>query len=63
MGYSLPGSSVHGDSPGKNTGVGCLALLQGIFLIRDGTHIFCGSCIAGGFFTSEPLGKPGYLVL
>ena len=30
MDYSLPGSSVHGDSPGKNTGVGCLALLQGI---------------------------------
>ena len=29
--YSPPGSSVHGDSPGKNTGVGCLALLQGIF--------------------------------
>ena len=28
---SLPGSSVHGDSPGKNTVVGCLALLQGIF--------------------------------
>ena len=26
-----PGSSVHGDSPGKNTGVGCLALLQEIF--------------------------------
>ena len=23
--------SVHGDSPGKNTGVGCHALLQGIF--------------------------------
>ena len=28
---SLPGSPVHGDSPGKNTGVGCHALLQGIF--------------------------------
>ena len=28
---SLPGSSVYGDSPGKNTGVGCHALLQGIF--------------------------------
>ena len=28
---SLPGSSVHRDSPGKNTGVGCHALLQGIF--------------------------------
>ena len=28
---SLPGSSVHGDSPGKNTGVSCHALFQGIF--------------------------------
>ena len=28
---SSPGSSVHGDSPGKNTGVGCHAILQGIF--------------------------------
>ena len=26
---SLPASSVHGDSPGKNTGVGCHVLLQG----------------------------------
>ena len=31
MDCSLPGSSVHGDSPGKNTGGGCRALLQGIF--------------------------------
>ena len=31
MDYSLPGSSVHGDSPGKNTGVDWHALLQGIF--------------------------------
>ena len=31
MDCSLPGSSVHGDSPGKNTRVGCHALLQGIF--------------------------------
>ena len=28
---SPPGSSVHRDSPGKNTGVGCCALLRGIF--------------------------------
>ena len=28
---SLSGSSVHGDSPGKNTSVDCYALLQGIF--------------------------------
>ena len=31
MDCSPQGSSVHGDSPGKNTGVGCHALLQRIF--------------------------------
>ena len=31
MGYNPPGFSVHGDSPGKNTGVGCHSLLQGNF--------------------------------
>ena len=31
MGCGFPGSSVFGDSPGKNPGVGCHALLQGIF--------------------------------
>ena len=31
MDCSPPGSSVHRESPGKNTGVGCQALLQGIF--------------------------------
>ena len=31
MDCSSPGSSVYGDSPGKNTGGGCPALLQGIF--------------------------------
>ena len=28
MDYSCPGSSVHGESPGRNTGVGCQFLLQ-----------------------------------
>ena len=32
---SLLGSSVHGDSPGKNTGVDCRSLLQGIFRPGD----------------------------
>ena len=32
MDCSPSGSCVHGDSPGKNTGVGCHAFLQGIFL-------------------------------
>ena len=31
MDWSLPDSSVHGNSPGKNSGVDCHALLQGIF--------------------------------
>ena len=31
---SPPGSSGHGDSPGKNTGVGCHVLLWGIFLTQ-----------------------------
>ena len=43
MDCSPPGSSVHGDSPDKNTGVGCHALLQVIFP----TEV---SRIAGGFF-------------
>ena len=32
---SPPGSSVHGDSPGMNTGVGCHVLLQGIFQTQE----------------------------
>ena len=27
--------SVHGNSPGKNTGVGCYFLLQGVFLSQE----------------------------
>ena len=44
MGCGLPGSSVHGDSPGRNTGVGSHALLQGIFPTQ-------GCRMADGFFT------------
>ena len=44
MDCSPPGSSVHGDSPGKNTGMCSLALLQRIFP----THV---SCITGELFT------------
>ena len=35
MDCSPPGSSVHGDSPGKSTGMGCHALLQGIFPTQE----------------------------
>ena len=34
MDASPPGPSVCGGAPGKNTGVGCRALLQGIFLTQ-----------------------------
>ena len=42
MDCSQPGSSIHGDSPGKNTEVGCYVLLQGIFPtqgLNPGLHI------------------------
>ena len=39
MDYSLPGSSVHGDSPGKNIGGGCHSLLQRIFPTQ-GSNLF-----------------------
>ena len=35
MNCSCPGSSAHGDSPGKNIGVGCHALLQGVFSTQE----------------------------
>ena len=35
MDCSPPGSSVHEDSLGRNTGVGCHAFLQGIFLTQE----------------------------
>ena len=39
---SPPGSSVHGDSPGENTGVGCHALLQGVFQTQGSNrHVLC----------------------
>ena len=54
---SPPGSSVHGDSLGKNTGVGCHALLQGIFLTQGSNPWFlCRLHLQAG---SLPLAPPG----
>ena len=41
------------DSPGKNTGEGCHALLQGSSRPRDGTHLSYTPALAGTFFTSS----------
>ena len=54
MDYSPPGSSVHGDSPGKNTAVGCHALLQGIFPNpRIKPASLMSPALAGRFFTTS----------
>ena len=48
MDCSLPRFFVHGDSPGKNTGMGCHALLQGIFPTQGLNQV---PHSGGGFFT------------
>ena len=56
-GCSPPGSSVHEDSPGKNTGVGCHALLQGIFPAQ-GSNPGLPHGRRMDSLPSEPPGKP-----
>ena len=52
--HSLPGSSVHGHSPGKNTGVGCHAILQGIIPTQGSKPTYLMSpALAGGFFITS----------
>ena len=54
MDCSPPGSTVHGDSPSKSTGVGCHALLQGLFLTQELNQCLLKShALAVGFFTTR----------
>ena len=56
MNCSPQGFSVHGDSPDKNTGMGCHALLQGNLPepgIKDGSPVLQADSLP-----SEPPGKP-----
>ena len=48
---SLPGSSVHEDSPDKNTELGCHALLQGIFPTQGSSPSLMSPTLTGMFFT------------
>ena len=59
MDCSLPGSSVHGILQGKNTGVGCHALLQGVFP-RQGWNpcLLCLLCWPVGSLLLAPPRKP-----
>ena len=57
MDCSLPSSPVHGIFPGKNTGKGCHALLQGVFLTQGSNpHVLHLLHLQGG---SLPLAPPG----
>ena len=56
MDSSLLGSSVHGDYTGKNTGVGCEALLQEIFP-TEGSNLHL-LCLLHWQASSLPLGPP-----
>ena len=57
MDCSPPGSPCPWYSPGKNTGVGCLALLQGILLTQGSKpHLsvsLMSPVLVGGFFTTN----------
>ena len=56
---SSAGFSVRGNSPGKNTGVGCHALLQGIFLIQGlNPSLWCLLPWQAGSLPLAPPGKP-----
>ena len=57
MDCSLPGSSVPGDSPGKNTGGGCLSSSRRSSRPRDRTHISYISMLAAGSLALAPPGK------
>ena len=59
MNCSLPGSSVHGDSPGKNIGWVAMPSSRGSSQPWDQTQL---SCIAGGFFTSWSIREAPYPV-
>ena len=55
---SSPGSSVHGILQARTLEWVAMPSSRGSSWSRDWTCVSCGSCIAGGFFTTEPLGKP-----
>ena len=50
---SPPGSSVHGILQARTLDWVAMPSSRGFSSPRDLTHVSCGSCIAGGFFTTE----------
>ena len=63
MDYSPPGSPVHGEFPGENTGVACHALLQGILPTQELNLSLLGLLHwQESSLPLAPLGKPKCLV-
>ena len=61
MDCSPPGSSVYGDSSGKNTGVGCHFLLQGILTTQGSNpHLLSLLHWQAGSLPLAPPGKPRF---
>ena len=61
--HSPPDFSVHGDSPGKNNGVGCYTLLQGIFPTQElNLRLLCRLHLHVGSLPVVPPGKPQRLI-
>ena len=48
-----PQASLSLDSPGKSTGVGCCAVLQGIFPTQGWNLCLMSPALPGGFFTTS----------
>ena len=57
MDHSLPGTYVHGISQVRILEWGAISFSRRSSQPRDETRV---SCLAGGFFTTEPPGKPFY---
>ena len=60
MDCSLPGSSAHADSPGKDTGMGCHALLQGISPTQGSNSGLLTPQVES--LLTEPQGKPHFYI-
>ena len=55
---SPPDSSVHGISQARTLEWVAVSFSRDSFQPRNWPQVSCISCIAGGFFTTEPTGKP-----
>ena len=58
MGFSPPGSSVHGISQARILEWIAISFPRGSSQPGDGTRISSSPTLAGGFFTTEPPAKP-----